>query len=182
MLAMLAFGIECHEQGKLLGKILATFVKRVGRRRFCCLLYEGRTVSRRRSWRFDWVRNCWDRWSDSIHSNRLNCGMVYFCSDWSYRIKIASISVCRDCRWRSCRVYCCYHRALGCWNLVHVNYSQTRIPPTPYQIPLALNPFIPHAASAGWTRLAISAPRSRSTTAMSCWLCRSSQNWAPLPK
>ncbi len=40
----------------------------------------------------------------------------------------------------------------------------------------------PHAASAGRTRLAISAPRSRSMTAMSYWLCRSSQNWARFPK
>jgi hypothetical protein len=38
------------------------------------------------------------------------------------------------------------------------------------------------AASAGRTRLAISAPRSRSITAMSYWLCRSSQNCARFPK
>ena len=39
-----------------------------------------------------------------------------------------------------------------------------------------------HAASAGRTRRVISPPRSRSTTAMSYWLCRSSQNCALLPK
>ena len=39
-----------------------------------------------------------------------------------------------------------------------------------------------HAASAGLTRLAISLPFSRSTTAMSYWLCRSSQNCGRLPK
>jgi hypothetical protein len=39
-----------------------------------------------------------------------------------------------------------------------------------------------HAASASRTRLAMSAPRSRSMTAMSYWLCRSSQNWARFPK
>ena len=39
-----------------------------------------------------------------------------------------------------------------------------------------------HAASAGRTRLAISAPRSRSTRAMSYWLWRPIQNDAPLPK
>jgi hypothetical protein len=39
-----------------------------------------------------------------------------------------------------------------------------------------------HAASAGLTRLIISAPFSRSTTPMSYWPCRSSQNCAPLPK
>jgi hypothetical protein len=35
-----------------------------------------------------------------------------------------------------------------------------------------------HAASAGRTRLAISVPFSRSTAAMSYWLCKSSQNCA----
>ena len=39
-----------------------------------------------------------------------------------------------------------------------------------------------HAASAGRTRRAISAPRSRSTRAMSYWLWRPIQNEAPLPK
>jgi beta-phosphoglucomutase-like phosphatase (HAD superfamily) len=38
------------------------------------------------------------------------------------------------------------------------------------------------AASAGLTRRAISAPFSRSTTPMSYWPCRSSQNCALLPK
>jgi hypothetical protein len=37
-------------------------------------------------------------------------------------------------------------------------------------------------SSAGRTRRAISAPRSRSVTAMSYWLCRSIQNLGPLPK
>ena len=39
-----------------------------------------------------------------------------------------------------------------------------------------------YAASAGRTRRDISLPLSRSTTAMSYWLCRSSQNCARLPK
>ena len=39
-----------------------------------------------------------------------------------------------------------------------------------------------HAASAGRTRLVISDPRSRSTSARSYWLCRSSQNCGRLPK
>ena len=41
---------------------------------------------------------------------------------------------------------------------------------------------LPYAASAGLTRFAISAPFSRSTTPMSYWPCKSSQNCAPLPK
>jgi hypothetical protein len=40
----------------------------------------------------------------------------------------------------------------------------------------------PHAASGGRTRFAISAPCSRSITAMSYWPCRSSQNCARFPK
>ena len=39
-----------------------------------------------------------------------------------------------------------------------------------------------HAVSAGRTRLEISTPRSRSMTAMSYWLARSSQNWGRFPK
>ena len=39
-----------------------------------------------------------------------------------------------------------------------------------------------HTASAGRTRSAISAPRSRSTRAMSYWHWRPIQNGAPLPK
>src|ERR1019366_9203207 len=39
-----------------------------------------------------------------------------------------------------------------------------------------------HAASAGRTRFVISPPFSRSTSAMSYWLCKSSQNCALLPK
>ena len=39
-----------------------------------------------------------------------------------------------------------------------------------------------HATSAGRTRLAISAPCSRLITAISYWLCRSSQNCARFPK
>ena len=39
-----------------------------------------------------------------------------------------------------------------------------------------------HAASAGRTRWAISAPRSRSTRAILYWLWRSSQNCGRLPK
>ena len=46
-------------------------------------------------------------------------------------------------------------------------------------------PLVPqgsYAASAGLTRFAISPPFSRSTSAMSYWLCKSSQNCALLPK
>ena len=39
-----------------------------------------------------------------------------------------------------------------------------------------------HAASPGRTRLSISAPRWRSTSARSYWLCKSSQNCGRLPK
>ena len=42
--------------------------------------------------------------------------------------------------------------------------------------------YVPHAASAGLTRFVISPPFSRSTSAMSYWLCKSSQNCALLPK
>jgi len=43
-------------------------------------------------------------------------------------------------------------------------------------------PILPHAAFAGLTRLFISAPFFRSTTPMSYWLCKLSQNCALLPK
>jgi hypothetical protein len=49
--------------------------------------------------------------------------------------------------------------------------------------PLLMSPcWTIQAASAGFTRRAISSPRSPSTTAISYWLCNSSQNCGLLPK
>ncbi len=71
-------------------------------------------------------------------------------------------------------------KSLSLWSS-GLRFSMHQVP-LPRPNPTISTPASRQAASAGRTRLAISVPCSRSITAMSYWLCRSSQNCARFPK